>query len=69
MPMKFLVSGGNWFCFWGGGSANFTFMGAGIFLKSSLLTENCYLIIFWIASGQASQNYLPRTFRQAGYYL
>ena len=34
MPIKFLVLGeGGYFVFWGGGSAKFIFMGAGIFLS------------------------------------
>ena len=31
MSMKFLVSGGGHFGFWGEGGADFVFMGAGIF--------------------------------------
>ena len=38
MSIKFLILGGGMYFgfFWGGGSADFIFMGAGIFLKSSL---------------------------------
>ena len=34
MSIKFLVLAGGVFWVWGGGSADFIFMGAGIFLKS-----------------------------------
>ena len=33
MSIKFLVLGGGYFGFWGGGSADFIFMGARMFLK------------------------------------
>ena len=33
MPKKFLVLGGGYFGFWGGGGADFIFMGARIFLR------------------------------------
>ena len=36
MSIKFLVLGGGYFGFWGGGgSADFIFLGAGIFLKTA----------------------------------
>ena len=36
MSIKFLLLGGGYFGFGGGGSADFIFMGARIFLKSGL---------------------------------
>ena len=40
MSIKFLVlGGGGYFGFWGGGSADFIFMGARIFLKNDSLSD------------------------------
>ena len=50
MPIKFLVFfgfGGGYFGFGGGGSADFIFMGAGIFLIFGVSQTTCCFGAFW----------------------